>query len=103
MACNYICLIAYEVELMKLIFLSSYEKCLFTSGLHFKNGLFVLKAFLFRLESGNAIPHGNLWLLHISNKWRMENEAENRGPPSEQVIMWRFGFQRWRPKRLVLC
>lgn len=50
MACTYICLIAYEVELMKLILLPSYEKRLFTSGLHL-NKRFVCLEGLF-LQAG---------------------------------------------------
>lgn len=44
-----------------------------------------MKAFLFKLESGNAIPHGNLSLFHGSTSltngaWRMKLKTEDRLP-----------------------
>ena len=82
---------------MRPFFSHSYVKRLFISFIHLtKIGLFVLKAFLVKMETGMTNSYCNFKLLNglasqINGPWRMKLKIEDF---FLKVITWKFGFQR---------
>ena len=79
---------------MRPFFSHSYVKCLFISFIHLtKIGLFVLKAFLFKMETGMTNSYCNFKLLNgsasqINGPWRMKLKIEECFPKSDYLEIW---------------